>query len=87
MKEKKEEGLCFADLTERLQLLVVEQKGRAVTVKPQIVIEVNYEEIQKSPGYGSGFALRLPRVVRLREDRDAATCSTLADVQRLFGGQ
>lgn len=87
LKEKKEEGLCFADLTDLLQPLVVEQKGRAVTVKPQVVIEVTYEEIQKSSGYGSGFALRFPRVVRLREDRDAATCSALADVQRLFGGQ
>ncbi len=87
LKEKKEEGLSFGDMTLQLKPLILEQKGRDVTVKPQIVIELNYEEIQKSPSYSSGFALRFPRVVRLREDRDASSCSTLEDVERLFRGQ
>ena len=74
-------------MTEELKPLILEQKGREVTVKPKLVIEVNYEEIQQSPGYSSGFALRFPRVVRKREDRDATSCSTLEDVQRLFASQ
>ncbi len=87
LKEKGEEGLSFGELTEELKPLVLEQKGKKVIVKPQIVIEVSFEEIQKSPGYSSGFALRFPRVVRLREDRDAKSCSTLAEVGRMYEGQ
>ncbi len=87
LKEKREEGLSFAEMTDLLRPLIAGQKGREVVVKPQLVMEVSYEEIQKSPSYGSGFALRFPRVVRLRADRDAASCSTLADVQRLYGQQ
>ena len=86
LKEKKEEGLSFEEMTEMLKELILKQKGKGVVVKPHIVVEVAFEEIQKS-SYASGFALRFPRVVRLREDSDASSCSTLKDVQRLFEGQ
>lgn len=87
IKEKDEEGLSFNQLTELLRPLISQQKGRDVTVKPEIVVEVNYEEIQKSPTYSSGYALRFPRVVRLRSDRTADEISTLGFVEDLFGKQ
>ena len=66
IKEKFEEGVSFHELTELLRPLITSEKGRIVVVRPKIVVEVTYEEIQKSPTYSSGFALRFPRVKRLR---------------------
>ena len=87
IKEKEEEGLSFGQLTKLLLPDITEEKGREVKVKPKIVIEVNYEEIQKSPTYSSGYALRFPRLVRMREDRGINDINTLADVQELAEGQ
>ncbi|MEM2121712.1 MAG: ATP-dependent DNA ligase, partial [Candidatus Woesearchaeota archaeon] len=57
LKEKPEEGLSFEELTKTLKPLIIEQKGRFVKLKPEVIVEVAYEEIQKSPEYDSGFAL------------------------------
>lgn len=87
IKEKAEEGMSFGELTKILEPIITEEKGREVRVKPKIVMEVNYEEIQKSPTYSSGFALRFPRMVKLREDRSPRDSNTLEDVKKLYGGQ
>lgn len=87
IKEKEEEGVSFAQLTQLLMPLIVEEKGREVKVRPEIVIEVDYEEIQKSPTYSSGFALRFPRLVKLREDRSADDVNTTLDLLKLFENQ
>ena len=86
-KEKEEEGVSFAELTRMLKPLIIEEKGKHVTVKPKIVIELNYEEIQKSPTYSSGFALRFPRLLRLRVDKPVSEISTLAQVKRYYETQ
>ena len=87
IKEKREEGVSFEQLTELLQPLIIEEKGREVKVRPEIVIEVDYEEIQKSPTYSSGFALRFPRLVKLREDRSPEDINTVDDVRVLAESQ
>jgi DNA ligase-1 len=86
-KEKDEEGVSFRQMTELLRPLILSEEGRVVRCKPLIVIEVDYEEIQKSPTYSSGYALRFPRFVRLREDRGIDDIATLEDVERLYGSQ
>ncbi|MFO8016035.1 MAG: ATP-dependent DNA ligase [Candidatus Woesearchaeota archaeon] len=87
VKELEGSGVTFDILTNMLKPLITEEKGREVRVKPRIVIEVNYEEIQKSPTYSSGYALRFPRVVRIREDRGPDDVSTTATVKELYEGQ
>lgn len=86
-KEKEEEGLSFKEMTERLRPLIISEDGKMVRVKPEIVLEINYEEIQASPTYGSGFALRFPRVIRLREDKGVEDCSGLDYVKELHEKQ
>ncbi|MBI2576211.1 ATP-dependent DNA ligase [Candidatus Woesearchaeota archaeon] len=81
------EGVTFEQLTNELKPLIIGKGGKEVTVRPKIVVEVHYEEIQKSPTYSSGFALRFPRLVRLRADRAPEECSTLEMVEQLFAGQ
>ncbi|MCX8147410.1 MAG: ATP-dependent DNA ligase [Candidatus Woesearchaeota archaeon] len=87
IKELEGSGVTFEYLTELLKPLIIEEKGREVKIKPRIVIEVNYEEIQKSPTYASGYALRFPRLVKLREDRGPDDASTLKMVEELYYSQ
>jgi len=63
------ENLTYKEMTEILKPLILETKGNEVTLKPKIVIEVAYEEIQVSQKYQSGFGLRFPRVIGLRIDK------------------
>ncbi len=86
-KEKSEEGTSFDEMTDLLKPLIIEERGKIVKVKPKIVIEVAYEEIQKSSEYSSGYALRFPRLVRLREDRGPDDASTLREVDILYKNQ
>ncbi|MFH1173624.1 MAG: ATP-dependent DNA ligase [archaeon] len=86
-EELSDDHVTFAQLTELLKPFIVQDKGKEVSVQPSIVIEVNYEEIQASPTYTSGFALRFPRVIRLRSDRDARDISTLSFVRELYEKQ
>ncbi len=88
MKEKEdEEGVKFEEMTKLLKPLIISEKGREVKIKPKIVIEVDYEEIQKSPTYASGYALRFPRVVKIRDDRRPEEINTLSEVEDLYYGQ
>lgn len=87
IKEKAEEGTSFGELTKILKPLILSEKGKNVTIKPKIVVEVDYEEIQKSPTYSSGYALRFPRLFRLRMDKSPQDASTSSFVNDLYHSQ
>ena len=80
-------GVTFKQLTELLKPYVEKRHGNAVTIKPKIVAEVAYEEIQKSPTYESGFALRFPRVVRIRDDKSIHDVDSLSRIEILYKQQ
>lgn len=66
--------------TERLQELAVESSGHVVTVRPELVVEIAYDGLQRSTRYPAGVTLRFARVVRYREDKrpeEADTVETL----------
>lgn len=83
--KEKGEGLTFNQLTELLKPLITKENAREVQITPKILIEVRFEEIQKSSAYSSGYALRFPRVIRLREDKKEIT--TLAEVKKAYEDQ
>lgn len=87
IKEKKEEGVSFNELTEKLKPLITKEKGKEVEIKPKVVISVTYQEIQKSPTYNSGFALRFPRFTAMRPDKSPSEASTLAEIEKDFEKQ
>ncbi len=87
IKEKAEEGLSFRELTEMLKENIIEEKEKKIKVIPKIVIEVAYEEIQVSPKYSSGFALRFPRLIRQKTDRKPEDCDNLDRIRKLFKQQ
>ena len=59
--------------------------GRVRVVEPQIVIEVTFDRVQPSNRHKSGYALRFPRIVRLRPDKTVDKIDTLATVRKLVG--
>jgi len=74
-------------LTERLEPHVRREDGQDVDIEPAVVLEVGYEEIQASPTYSSGYALRFPRYVSVREDKTPETADTIERVERLADQQ
>ncbi len=85
LKEKPEEGLSFGKMTKILKKLAVEEHGRKIVVKPEIIVAVQYQNVQKSPSYSSGYALRFPRIVRMREDRDVGDIATIGEIKEEVG--
>lgn len=84
IKEKEGEDTSFEELTNLLKPLVISQVGKSVIFKPKVVVEIHYEEIQKSPTYSSGYALRFPRFIRLRDDKPLSEISTINQVEGLY---
>ncbi|MDD5192627.1 MAG: ATP-dependent DNA ligase [Candidatus Nanoarchaeia archaeon] len=80
LKEKEELGLSFIELTNKLKHLIIKEDGRGVTIKPKIVVTILYQNIQRSPTYESGFALRFPRIIALRHDRNPHSVATLKEI-------
>lgn len=72
------------EFTKMLKPLIKKEKGKFVEIEPKIVIEVTYQEIQKSPKYESGFALRFPRYVALRDDKSPEDADTLERIAQLY---
>lgn len=77
----------FAEMTAKLKALQLADDGYTITVRPEVIVEVTYNEIQRSPQYSSGFALRFARITRIREDKDPGQLTTLSDLESLFERQ
>lgn len=73
----------IAAMTERLMSITVADFGRYRSVNPEVVLEVAFNNIQKSARHRSGYALRFPRIVRIRTDKAPAEINTLEDVARM----
>jgi len=74
-------------MTERLRALATTDDGYTVRVRPEVVVEVAYNEIQRSPTYPSGFALRFARITRIRDDKGPGQATTLAELAGLYERQ
>ena len=84
IKEKPEEGVSFGYLTKILSRNIISDSGKTVKIKPNIIVEVAYEELQKSENYSSGYALRFPRFVRLREDLSLNDIDDISKIESLI---
>jgi DNA ligase-1 len=75
------------ELTELLKPDIEVEEGKKIVFRPKYVFEVAYQEIQKSPKYESGYALRFPRFVRLRDDKDIHEADTIERISKLYESQ
>jgi DNA ligase-1 len=69
--------------TQKLLELEISRDAYTVYVRPELVVEIAFNDVQESPQYPGGVALRFARVKRYRLDKSAADADTLAAVQRL----
>jgi DNA ligase 1 len=74
----------LADLTERLKPLIISSTGQTVEIEPEIVIEVDFQDIQKTDRYDAGYVLRIPRFKRERVDKSINEADTLARLKKLY---
>jgi len=83
-------GLTDAEILEYTEFFkrhTIEDRGHVRTVEPLVVLEVAFNNIQKSARHDSGYALRFPRIVRIRTDKTVSEIDTLDDVAELFARQ
>jgi len=76
--------LEIADMTEYFKKHTVQDLGRFRLVEPNIVIEVAFNGIQRSDRHSSGYALRFPRIVRIRTDKSVTDIDTIETVEKVF---
>ena len=77
----------FVEMTTRLHARATADDGYTVRVRPEVVVEVDYNEIQRSPTYPSGLALRFARIARIREDKVPGQATTLGELRELYERQ
>jgi DNA ligase 1 len=70
----------FRAMTERLSALKTAESHGVVTVRPEVVVEVAYNDIQRSPNYDAGMALRFARIVRIRDDKSPEQADSIDTV-------
>jgi DNA ligase 1 len=80
-------GLADSEIAEMTRFFLantIVDQGRTRLVEPNTVIEVAFDSIQRSTRHGSGYALRFPRIVRLRPEKPVAEIDTLTTVEDLY---
>ena len=74
----------IAEFTKRFLEMTVEDHGHLRMVRPEVVLEVAFDSIQRSGRHMSGYALRFPRIVRIRDDKPVDEIDTLVRVAELY---
>jgi len=75
------------EMTLKLKEITTRDFGYRREVKPEIVVEVAFDSIQRSDRHDGGYALRFPRIKRIRTDKSVADIDTIERVQQIFSGQ
>jgi DNA ligase-1 len=75
----------IAGLTEHFLKRTVWQHGRYFGVEPDVVLEIAFDLLQRSPRHSSGLAMRFPRIIRIRADKSVAEIDTLGTARKIAG--
>ena len=77
----------ITELTDFLKAHTLEDHGHFRTVEPLVILEVAFNNIMRSDRHASGFALRFPRILRIRTDKPLAEIDTVARVEQVYQSQ
>lgn len=77
----------IAAMTKHFLETEIERHGPVFRVQPSIVLEIAFDRIQESKRHKSGYALRFPRIARIRDDKTVADISTVDEVRTIYEGQ
>lgn len=75
------------EMTSLLKSITIKDLGYRRTVTPQVVLEVAFDAIQRSDRHDSGYALRFPRIKRIRNDKSVTEIDSLERVRKIYEGQ
>lgn len=75
------------EMTDRLRLATIKNEGYRLLVRPEIILEVAFDSIQKSNRHNSGFSLRFPRIKSIRTDKSLAEVDSLQKVIQIYEKQ
>jgi DNA ligase 1 len=74
-------------ITKKLRSIMIKDDGYGIVVKPEVILEISFDSIQKSDRHDGGFALRFPRIKNIRSDKNIADIDTLQKVRRIYETQ
>jgi DNA ligase 1 len=74
-------------ITSKLRSIMIKDEGIRIIVKPEVVLEIAFDSIQKSNRHDSGFALRFPRIKNIREDKNVSDIDSLQKVKQIYENQ
>ena len=74
-------------MTEKLRSIIIRDEGSRIIVKPEIVLEVSFDTIQKSDRHSSGYALRFPRIKNIRYDKELKDIDGLEKIEATYQNQ
>jgi DNA ligase-1 len=77
----------IATMTEHFKRTTIAQHGPVFEVEPTVVLEIAFDRLQESKRHKSGYAMRFPRIVRIRDDKTIDQISTIDEVRRIHEGQ
>jgi DNA ligase-1 len=77
----------IAAMTEHFKATTLERHGPVHRVEPTVVLEIAFDRIQESKRHKSGYAMRFPRIARIRDDKSVDQISTIDEVRRIYEGQ
>ena len=77
----------IADMTKWFLEHTIDDQGMRLIVEPKIVLEVAFNNMMRSSRHESGYALRFPRIVRIRDDKLPADADTIETVKQIFERQ
>jgi DNA ligase-1 len=77
----------FEEMTKKLLELKIREEGGVVYVRPEVVVEVAFNDVQRSPKYKCGYALRLARIVKIRDDKKPEEADDITAIERVFIGE
>jgi DNA ligase-1 len=77
----------IAAMTEHFKRTTIERHGPVHRLEPTVVLELAFDRIQESARHKSGYAMRFPRIARIRDDKTVDQISTIDEVRRIYEGQ
>ena len=74
-------------ITKKLKSIMIKDDGYRMIVRPEIILEIAFDSIQKSDRHDSGFALRFPRIKNIRTDKTVMDIDTLLKIKQIYEKQ
>jgi DNA ligase 1 len=77
----------ISEITKKLKSIMIKDEGYRMIVKPELILEIAFDSIQKSDRHSSGFALRFPRIKNIRTDKTVMDIDTLLKIKQIYEKQ